>query len=194
MRPYKCFRRYLEVMGPLLLFKMAVLVWIPLYNYCTHRFESVMRARVWVKWYLHRMYRNCLCCECVRGQREESREEWSAKELSKMKVTKLEMEYINIVSSMEVVIVYGWSLPMLVPFYTLTFFGFLTLYRRLFKQQHLTATKFKPVFSYLYVSLIVQQMLGSLFWYYTQNRTYGIAALSVFIFNLCWVFGSFCLL
>ena len=173
----------MEVMGPLLMLKMALVVWFPLLAWLKRQ-DCLIQMRVNVEVW---MIAHC-CRDSGDGHGDGDGDgQWREQRRAKHEVTTVEMEFVNLISSIEVMFVYGWSVSLLVPLYCVALCGYYVTHQHLMAKRAAEQVRFQPfvpLLGFLYVSLIAQQVLGFVYWYFAHSRAHGWVALSVSTVNV----------
>eukprot|EP01083_Nonionella_stella_P299547 1018004_1 len=156
--PYRCIRRFFEVLGPLYVYKMSIAFWFPLLYYMT------------IKNYWKRI---CPWCNDNRLNVVHQRHQF-------------DLEYMSLVSSLEIVIVFGWALPMLVVLYGITMYGYWCVFAYSFNNipQITAQNTLKPAINWLILSLILQHLLAITFYWFTQSMYHGVMCIAIAFINI----------
>ena len=90
----------------------------------------------------------------------------------------LDVEYIGLISSLEILIIFGWGLPILIPIYTGIMFGYSVVSTYWWKRQsHIligkaNARHINIVGKWVVASIIIQQIFAIMFYVMTQLDSY----------------------
>ena len=154
----RCLREVFQVLGPLYTMKATIGLVFPL---CFHLMKKVM---IKIK-----NYKICRKCNDDDGNQSE---------LQRCYQYQLDVEYIGLISSLEILIIFGWGLPILIPIYNVIMFGYSLVYTYWLKQQrHILIGKANAryiniVAKWLVASIIIQQIFGTMFYVMTQLDSY----------------------
>eukprot|EP01084_Bolivina_argentea_P275316 469510_1 len=170
--PYRCMRRFFEVLGPLYLYKMNIALWFPLLYFIkkTKTGKRLTNA-LW----------NCFKCKCNNTDR--------VNDENVSKKIKTDVEYMSLVSSLEIVIVFGWAIPILVILYGITIFGYWCVYSYWYNNDlgdFIDRKTLRPVTGWLILALVLQHILACFFYWYTQSIYHGIACIAMAFVNFIW--------
>ena len=108
---------------------------------------------------------------------------------------KMDVEYMSLISSLEIVIIFGWSIPLLIFLYLITIFSYWSVYSYWFNNE---TNKFRNrhqlyfVTNGLFLSLIFQHILSISFYGYTQSRYHAIICVIILFVNIVLVFILVC--
>eukprot|EP01084_Bolivina_argentea_P300044 517260_1 len=150
-----CLRRFFEVLAPLYIFKMILAVWYPIL--------FLIKQTDWYHYVRNKMAKICCCTE-------------------KDKNIKIELEYVSLIGSLEIVVVFGYEIPVIVILYLITLFGSYVVYSYLLYQPHLKikhSSEFQVIAWWLIISIVIQQLIAILFYWQTQSETIGFICLSI---------------
>ena len=110
---------------------------------------------------------------------------------------KMDTEYISLISSLEIVIVFGWGIPIIIPIYNVVVFGYGLVYYYWLNQEN--SIKFymkgrqinlKIMGKWLTFSVLIQQILGVTFYYFGQIS--GIIVCNFVILIMYYIFSLYC--
>ena len=197
---HRCARQIFQVLGPLYTIKATVGLFFPLLrylqiylvNYCQCDCTCVSKITIH-KSCCKRRSRDCKSKKRKKKRKKKNKKKRKIEETTtdddKEKGNKsLEIEYIGLISSLEIVIVFGWGLPVLVFLYNVVIIGYgLVYYYWLFnydcfdyfnlsgrskEQQRVFTIKqityMKTVGKWLLFSIVIQQLLAFVFYAYSQ--------------------------
>ena len=106
----------------------------------------------------------------------------------------MDVEYMSLVSSLEMIIVFGWAVPILVLLYGVTIFGYWCVYAYWFNNANAGQPRFmnrhtkvlQPVTGWLLLALVLQHVLASAFFWCTQSVYHGCVCVVIAVLNLLW--------
>ena len=181
---HRCVRQIFQVLAPLYTIKATIALFFPFIYY--------IRKKLNVYFYQHECYQhennnnnNCVCiccCKCVRKIFCDKNDN---------SVLKMDIEYIALISNLEILIVFGWGVPLLIPIYNVIIFGYSLVFLQFLKNEKY---KFmiKDVMSlhivgkWLIFSIVIQQIFAFCFYFQTQVYYYclllGLNAFCVFLY------------
>ena len=175
---HRCVRQIFQVLGPLYTIKATFGMFFPLLKHLQLHIKHNV---------------DCDLCNCKqkrkRNGKKTNKTKNKRKNKNKNKKHCLEIEYIGLISNLEIVIVFGWAVPILVFLYNIVLFGYgLVYYYWLFNGDLIYGSR-KNVFSikqvaymqtvgkWLFISVIVQQCLAFIFFAYSQEYIEYAAAI-----------------
>eukprot|EP01084_Bolivina_argentea_P028253 52527_1 len=169
--PYRCLRRFFEVLGPLYVYKMNIAMCFPLLYY--------IKRRKWFNYYKNKIF----CCRKTNKHISNNAGE-------QIELLEMDMEYMSLISSLEIVIVFGWAIPLLIPLYLVTIFGYWCVFGHGLHEYDMIVNKIipqtkslRPVTKWLLLSVITQNILAFLFYYATQSVLHGYLCLVASVLN-----------
>ena len=160
----RCARQIFQVLGPLYTIKATIGLIFPLIYHINTRFQ--------VKNKILHVICYCFPCNCGRGK-----ENWNVNSHS------LDIAYIGLISSLEILIVFGWALPILIPIYNVIMIGYGLVY---YYWLNVKSDKsyiinnggyINIVARWLIVSIVIQQLLVLFFYSQTQSNHYFVAGM-----------------
>ena len=181
----RCLRRIMQVVAPLYIFKMTLAVWFPLLLYIFKLMIQFIKSK-----------RDCDKTKNNYNQiiNDDNDNNHRRKSLDlKQKLDTLESfepEYVSLLSSIEMIIVFGWAIPLITFLYIVTMFGYFAILIKvkdhsagLLKYDY-KLNKYFCVSYYLMLSLFCQQLFGIAWFYSTMSSVFGLIAVVNAIVNM----------
>ena len=168
--PHRCVRQLFQVLGPLYTIKATVALLFPFLYHFTRQLKLQCGFVI----------NGCGCCCCKRKSNDHDNDNDIINDKNAMDV-----EYIGLISTVEILIVFGWGLPILIPIYNVVILGYgLVFYYWLnlnchshSNHDHQQQIKFKIkdgkyiniIGKWLLLSILIQQLFGLCFYWLTQS-------------------------
>ena len=181
----RCARQIFQVLGPLYTIKATIGLVFPLIYHVNTRFELKSKIKRIVCKCVKRMFdTTCtLCGSCKRKDNVSLRVNHKNKNIAVEYNHSLDIECIGLISSLEILIVFGWALPILIPIYNVIMLGYGLVY---YYWLNVKSDKVYVINNgeyiniagkWLIVSIIIQQLLMLFFYSQTQSINYAVAVI-----------------
>ena len=183
---HRCVRQIFQVLAPLYTIKATIALFFPFIYY--------IRKKLNVYFYQRGCYQqcqrdnnntnnNCLCACCCKYVRKIFCDKNDNSVLS------MDIEYIALISNLEILIVFGWGVPLLIPIYTVIIFGYSLVFLQFLKNEKYKfmikdVMSLRIVGKWLIISIVIQQIFAFLFYFQTQVYYYCLFV----VLNACGVF------
>ena len=198
----RCLRRMLEVLAPLYLFKMIIAVWFPLlvlvfnqfiFRYINKKNGAALTQEKGLK--VQSCDNEKLLQQQLESASNEQHDAYGKNESNKMlTMGSFEPEYVSLLSSIEMSIVFGWAVPLLNVLYLIAIYGYFVVYNKIAPMKQTMLRKYFCVSYYLILSLCVQHTFGCMFFWSTQSTLFGLVTVVNAFVNaliLCFGFGFY---
>ena len=169
---YRCVRQIFQVLGPLYTIKATVALAFPLMYFFKGHIKRIYKSR------------------CKKDMVKENLDIQSETAVNNYKYSHMNADtinYIGLISSLEIIVVFGWGVPILIVIYNIVMFGYGTVYFKWFcsdasrvesallidendSKSHQTIGYIKIAGKWLIFSMVMQQLLAVVFYFYTQSN------------------------